>query len=242
MEVHAHTHTERKKWTHYLWEFLMLFLAVFCGFLAENWREHYVEHQREKQFAKQVLADLRADSVFFVKRMTSMNGILEKHQQFYQLMTGPVKPADKEIIGASLPLLYAFDLQVTTATYNQMKTSGSLRYIQNEKIRTTLQQYYEVLLPRISNALDMEIRYYSDNINPFILKHFRVQDFDYVSDTVKTSNPVIMNRTNQLDQELLNIIEGYAGFHRTIQERLTVPAVKKLNELIGLLKKEYQLK
>jgi hypothetical protein len=28
MEVHAHTHTERKKWTHYFWEFLMLFLAV----------------------------------------------------------------------------------------------------------------------------------------------------------------------------------------------------------------------
>ena len=46
MEVHHHahlasgeTHTSRKKWTHYLWEFLMLFLAVFCGFLAENQRE-----------------------------------------------------------------------------------------------------------------------------------------------------------------------------------------------------------
>ena len=42
MEVHHHTHlasgkthTARKKWTHYFWEFLMLFLAVFCGFLAE---------------------------------------------------------------------------------------------------------------------------------------------------------------------------------------------------------------
>jgi len=23
MEVHAHTHTARKKWTHYFWEFLM---------------------------------------------------------------------------------------------------------------------------------------------------------------------------------------------------------------------------
>ena len=30
MEVHAHTHTARKKWTHYFWEFLMLFPAVFC--------------------------------------------------------------------------------------------------------------------------------------------------------------------------------------------------------------------
>ena len=29
MEVHAHPHTPRKKWTHYFWEFLMLFRAVF---------------------------------------------------------------------------------------------------------------------------------------------------------------------------------------------------------------------
>ena len=47
MEVHSHSHMPRKKWTHYFWEFLMLFLAVFCGFLAENQREHFVEHQRE---------------------------------------------------------------------------------------------------------------------------------------------------------------------------------------------------
>jgi hypothetical protein len=52
MEVHAHTHTARKKWTHYFWEFLMLFLAVFCGFLAENYREHYVEHQRASTTCK----------------------------------------------------------------------------------------------------------------------------------------------------------------------------------------------
>src|SRR5947207_12511064 len=61
MEVHHHPQTSRKKWTHYLWEFLMLFLAVFCGFLAENQREHMVEHQREKQYIRSLLNDLRLD-------------------------------------------------------------------------------------------------------------------------------------------------------------------------------------
>ncbi len=28
MDVHAHPHTPRKKWTYYFWEFLMLFVAV----------------------------------------------------------------------------------------------------------------------------------------------------------------------------------------------------------------------
>src|SRR5688572_5813470 len=61
MEVHAHSHTPRKKWTHYVWEFLMLFLAVFCGFLAENQREHYIEHKREVQFIRSYIEDLKRD-------------------------------------------------------------------------------------------------------------------------------------------------------------------------------------
>ena len=38
MEIHKHPHhvTQKKKWEEYLLEFLMLFLAVFLGFLAEN--------------------------------------------------------------------------------------------------------------------------------------------------------------------------------------------------------------
>ncbi|MFZ1262555.1 MAG: hypothetical protein WAT34_03520, partial [Chitinophagaceae bacterium] len=68
MEVHAHSHTERKKWTHYFWEFLMLFLAVFCGFLAENQREHMIEHQREKKYIQSLVSDLYAD----ITRLTSI--------------------------------------------------------------------------------------------------------------------------------------------------------------------------
>src|SRR5437667_1560600 len=80
MEVHHHahlasgeTHTSRKKWTHYLWEFLMLFLAVFCGFLAENWREHITEHEREKVLMKSMLKDLQADTTIFSGTMKGIS-------------------------------------------------------------------------------------------------------------------------------------------------------------------------
>src|SRR6185436_3094977 len=69
MEVHHHSHTSRKKWTHYFWEFLMLFLAVFCGFLAENQREHMVEHKREKQYAAELYAEFRADSIVVAEKI-----------------------------------------------------------------------------------------------------------------------------------------------------------------------------
>ena len=61
MEVHQHSHTPRKKWTHYFWEFLMLFLAVTLGFFVENQREHYIEAKREKQYIQSFYEDLTAD-------------------------------------------------------------------------------------------------------------------------------------------------------------------------------------
>src|SRR6059058_4049080 len=63
MEVHKHPHhvTHKKKGGEYLLEFLMLFLAVFLGFVAENIRETSVEHEREKEYMVTMLEDLKAD-------------------------------------------------------------------------------------------------------------------------------------------------------------------------------------
>src|SRR5574339_383292 len=62
MEVHHHTHTPRKKWTHYFWEFLMLFLAITLGFFVENKREHYIEQLRAKEFARSLVSDIARDT------------------------------------------------------------------------------------------------------------------------------------------------------------------------------------
>jgi len=61
MEVHAHSHTPRKKWTHHFWEFLMLFLAVTAGFFADNLREQGVDHHREKKYITTLAEDLKKD-------------------------------------------------------------------------------------------------------------------------------------------------------------------------------------
>ena len=88
MEVHAHAHTSdpesststghpgRKKWTHYFWEFLMLFLAVFCGFLAENYRESLVNKEKAQHYMQNMVADLKADTA-------DLNFSIHYQQLFY---------------------------------------------------------------------------------------------------------------------------------------------------------------
>src|SRR5215471_2442335 len=73
MEVHHHAHpvpdshrgSSKKKWTHYVWEFLMLFLAVFCGFLAENFREGLINKEKAHHYMENMVADLKADVAAF---------------------------------------------------------------------------------------------------------------------------------------------------------------------------------
>src|SRR3984893_7636178 len=79
MEVHKHPHhvTHKKKWTEYLLEFFMLFLAVFLGFVAENVREHRVEKEREKQYIESLIADLKTDQIVLSENIKSVkSGIL----------------------------------------------------------------------------------------------------------------------------------------------------------------------
>ncbi len=64
------------------------------------------------------------------------------------------------------------DPPVTTTTYNQMKTSGSLRYIKNEALTANLQHYYDVLLPRCNKLTEASIDYFNQYINPFYLKTY----------------------------------------------------------------------
>src|SRR5687768_15021436 len=131
MEVHHHPHTAapdihrgKKKWSHYIWEFLMLFLAVFCGFLAENQREHMVEHKREQKFAKRILADLEEDSAFLMARIDSLKVRSNRYSNFKIVMTAEQPPSSFQVMLAFDPLLKRYFSQFTTTTYEQMKASG----------------------------------------------------------------------------------------------------------------------
>jgi len=241
MEVHAHSHTARKKWTHYFWEFIMLFLAVFCGFLAENQREHYVEHQREKKFARRLLSDIREDSTFFQVRLHKLQERQNAHVQFMKIMTGIVKPTDSALMSNFFPLTKRFNPEFTTATYSQMKASGSLRYIQNDDLTTALQKYYEVVLPRANYDVEGVEKIFTEYSVPYMIKHFRFQDINTRNDSAFNEKYVIFDRTPGSDQELINIMGIYDAACNAMLDKQT-PAMKKAVELIDLIKKEYHLK
>jgi len=62
MEVHhPHHPTHKKKWSEYLLEFFMLFVAVTLGFFAENIREHIAENNKKKELLESVASNFKKD-------------------------------------------------------------------------------------------------------------------------------------------------------------------------------------
>src|SRR5215469_13528683 len=229
METHAH-HLHKapgKSFRHYFFEFFMLFLAVFSGFLAENQREHIVEHEREKKFARRLLSDLREDSNFLQNRIDKLERRQKAQAHFMAVMTNPIKSTDSAVMSDFSSLQNSFPSEFTTTTYNQMKASGSLRYIRNDSVITELQRYYEIIVPRASSDAEGVEKVWFEYVLPYITKHFRFQDL--TSDV--PSKYALLNRTAESDQELINIMGAYGAGCNAILDRQK-PALKKVQELI----------
>ncbi len=256
MEAHAHTHsasgeshTSRKRWPHYFWEFFMLFLAVSLGFLVENQREHYVEHQREKKFAQLLYEDFKKDTAYINQVIGIKEWRGKKLDSLFYLLSLP----DLQKNSTSLYYYTAFaDLNIpfnpNDATIQQLRNSGSLRYFRNPDLYNAITQYYSTC------------SFYHDAETPVESNLFlqastmKLFDADKIS-SLTTITPDIRNAISAPKEEMQllstdkQIINEFKYHARSIKlnNDLTIMLLKniigpQLINLMNQLKNEYHLK
>ncbi|TAL50689.1 MAG: hypothetical protein EPN92_01405 [Chitinophagaceae bacterium] len=210
MEVHSHTHTPRKKWHHYFWEFFMLFLAVTLGFFVENQREHLVEHKRAKQFIVSFASDLKKD-------ILQLDSLLQKREiRKIQIdsLNFILRSADPDLYGSQLYyysryLPRPFIFISNDATIQQLKNSGNLRLISNLAVKDTILTYdrqiqfmqtigirEDLLIQRIFNLLDQLF-------DPAVYDKMNVYDIEF---NWPTGNPKLMTKDKKIIQVFLSEI------------------------------------
>ena len=144
MEVHHHSHTARKKWTHYFWEFLMLFLAVFCGFLAEYQLEHKIEKDRETQFIASLISDLQDDTLSITKQLENINSGIILFDSLSKLLESPVSVKNnvETVYYISRLGIRQAPFVNNTRTLDQLKNSGGFRLIRSQETSGRIMNYY----------------------------------------------------------------------------------------------------
>lgn len=246
MEVHHHAHTERKKWTHYLWEFIMLFLAVFCGFLAENQREHYIEHLREKQYMRSLLEDLQTDTATINRvhnRALIQIGFLDSLIDLGNHIPVKAENIDKLYFlqGKTTRFL---NIRFEDGTSSQLKNAGGMRLIRKEGVAKAIREYWDHIetLYRVRDRLELSgenIAEVSSRI--FYNSYFIFSDDPF--DRVKGIKPgaKFIYDDQRLIAEYINRIATKALRTRIYLTELE-EGLKSANSLVQIIKKEYHLK
>jgi len=242
MEVHQHAHTPRKKWTHYFWEFLMLFLAVFAGFLAENQREHYVEKQRAKEYAYQMIEDLKHDTLNLSRFVKTIQAHLKSFDTANALFDQVPPVSNKILLKAILPQRSTYPIQLSATTFNQMKSSGNIRYFRKKELANTVSDYFDRTHSFLNVQFNQAKDFFMAEIQPFMLNHFDYSQSDWFTDTLKVDNPIYLDRSLQADMLLRNRLILYNSILKwNIDIGVKIVSDKAI-KLIEILKNEYHIK
>lgn len=142
MEVHHHAHHGHghKTWKSYFWEFFMLFLAVFCGFLAEVQVEHYIENQREKKYMQMCIEDLRADSLRFGRIIRGNQQRMESLDQLVTLLNSTEKTDStiQKMYDLNSSRIGFANFLFNKRTMSQLKTAGGFKLIRVKAVADSL--------------------------------------------------------------------------------------------------------
>jgi hypothetical protein len=170
MEVHAHTHTARKKWTHYFWEFLMLFLAVFAGFLAEYQLEHKIEKERAEKYLQSMLLDVKTNIVNLDSLMIQDNIHMKNYESLLKWLLTDSATIDRAAFARRMGAHWMRNFLGRKETYEQMKSSGSLRYVGNMQFLTKMMEYERITNFAQYRNQEFEKKYYTELFIPAVYK------------------------------------------------------------------------
>lgn len=245
MEVHHHAHHEGKKsWKSYIWEFLMLFLAVFCGFLAEYKLEHVIEDQREVKNISSLIQDLESDT-------SNLQAYVDLRKEKKVMMDSLVtllsnnsyKQAGSQTYFLARHIFNGQAFQSTDGSIQQLKNGGNLRLIKKENIVNSILAYdTEVKSLHEWDEADLSIRNSFRETGGSIFKadifyHTMDSKMQFIrpvgNPQLITDDPSTINKVTFQVQYLTLMTQG----NMLRGEKLKKQAVN----LINLLKNEYHI-
>ena len=146
MEVHHHPHVEKKNFKEYFLEFLMIFLAVSLGFIAENIREHVSETKTAHQYLTSYRNDLLQNANSFKHYDSIFKNVLPAYDSIVTIFynrneNNQLRVLSRLILQGQRNAI----VTVNTSTYQQMVSSGSMRYLNNQPLLDSIAAYNDLV-------------------------------------------------------------------------------------------------
>jgi hypothetical protein len=248
MEVHHHPHVEKKNFKEYLLEGLMIFLAVTMGFIAENLREYIKDNTEIKSNMQSMIADLQADIIMFDNSIAS-NELTDRRTDTLITLLKTDRSNTSEIYFLARFItanntIYTPDIK----TFDQMKSSGTLKLLESQEILDSISDYYQSLqffnsqsnLQR-QKIVDVQLAN-SELFDGYTFHHMfsAIESNLDVDITIPENNPSLL--TN--DYSIINkVIIAYHYLYSVTEIDTKAAEMRRQHSLrlIEILKKQYDL-
>ena len=225
----------------------MLFLAVFCGFLAEYQLEHKIEKDREKQFVRSFYEDLTADEIDLNTVVEQLNSHVRKADSLQYLMKDitVTQPANqvytylREIIRNSLAVFHPNDRTIV-----QLRNSGGMRLIRNKSVSDSMVSYYRTieLIQFLSEDALAAKRRLRDAYTLLLDADDFIKTIDSKSNVVNPAETLYLRKA---DKDIINLcrieLDRIGSVSSGIANRM-VRLKEKAGRIKEFIKNEYHLK
>lgn len=251
MEVHHHPHvpTHAKPWKEYLLEGLMIFVAVTLGYGAENIREHFIETKKAVVSAKNLYKDVLDDSVTYQQSLQNR----DRQDALFEIISDQY---EKKQITQHIPELYAAHSYVSlrmlpimnSLALDEIKSSGTLRFIEDDSLKTAIQLYAGRSNGLILRA-QREYSYIDRMIDPITTTNFKYTFFREIGQGFKVVNKTIViniaipehlniNKAESFDWEnYFSILGMLKTIRKSTDESYIIPTQEDANKLLKRLRK-----
>ena len=250
MEVHHHSH-HPKKWKEYISEFLMLFFAVFLGFMSEYYLEYRAERHKEHDYLVSMVEDLKADTTEIATKNIAMNELMSSGNKLTELAykkTWTEEDIDTIYLKSINLVTRLVTLNFTSGTIDQLKNAGGFRLIRNEEIVKRITDYEKqkiTIKVQQEGMADKWINVHKIQNGLLHLNVFVVSDkFGNVNfnrqmldDIATTTGSKFLKKDRMSFYEYanyINVMKGYAAFYQV----MSLMEKQKATELIAIIEKE----
>jgi hypothetical protein len=224
----------------------MLFLAVFCGFLAEYQLEHTIEHQREKQYIRSLVADLNSDQQILSQHTAHLRTGISRMDSLIAILNAP------SLLGDNTGKLYYLarlgprlnPLANNNRTFEQLKSSGNFRLIRNIATSNKIMTYYEKfpMIRLLESSNETEFNEYKKGASRIFDPAVFIKMEQDNGQVIRTNENPSLRKTDHESLQELSVFAVYIRGTKIGILQVDEELKRMGSELIEYLQKEYRLR
>ena len=236
---------KKRNWKGYFLEFIMLFLAVTLGFMADNFREKISERTKEKEYIQSMIEDVEEDQIN-IKEVINVNSQRIDNLHSFLNKCFNYSGANREKIELNKyfthVLVHPEFIAPTELTMQQLKNAGGMRLIKSKEAINEIIRY-DSKLKKIAN----QQIYYENYQNKEIDIGTKVFNLQKLITAIRNPKNNLTSEDFELiteDKSALKELGNSVAMYEGIIEYYVV-LLKQLDEqgevLIQTLESEYKL-